>query len=453
MKRRNLQVAIRLSGALVGFWASTLVAQQAPQRLTLDEAQRLATLNNPQFRSVQNDVLVAEANVRQSYGRFLPSVDAGLGFSGSNSSTLTATDDFGRPIEGARRVETERSSASQGIGLNFTLFDGGRNLRGVSSAKAELRATEARVAREANRLRAQVAREYFGALRLEQQIELEQRVLAARRDDLERTQKLLAVAATKYVDVLSARVQVAEAEQLVDRTRGDAEKARLLLKQTMGVEGAAAFALSSPVPEAFDPSALDVEALVGTALNASPAIGERTAAVAAADKRTTDAKASRWPSIIGGVNLGRGTNASGYNAFGELNPANRFWDFSVRLNLPIFSQFTTSYSIAQADAAASDARESLRQERLTVEREVRAAYIDLGNAYRNARLAEQKREISMERLAAAQEEYRLGGIDFFRLQNYANEAASADRQLLEARFNFVVAMIALEEKVGAPVER
>jgi outer membrane protein TolC len=75
------------------------------------------------------------------------------------------------------------------------------------------------------------------------------------------------------------------------------------------------------------------------------------------------------------------------------------------------------------------------------------------NAYRTAQLADERAKLERERLAAGQEEYRLGGISYFQLQQYADGAANAERQLLNARFDFVRATIALEEKIGAPLER
>lgn len=433
--------------------AGGLQAQQMPQQLSLEEAQRLARLFNPSFRRMQNDLGVAEAGVRQSYGRFLPTLSSSLGFSGSHSSTLTTTDPFNRPISEARRVETEGSSASQGISLGMTLFDGGALFRNAAAARASQRATEARIDQDANLLRARVARDYFAALRADQVIQLEEQLLAARRDDLARTEKLLSVAASKYVDVLSARVDLASQEQTVDDARGNAEKLRLTLKQTLGLEGAANFSLTTEPPPIFDPKPLNVDALVRLALVSSPAIRQANAAVTEADKFASASRGSRWPRVTGGASYGRSTSARGFGAIGELDPPNRSLGFSIGVQLPLFSQFSTSYNIAAADAREVDTRESLRETRLAIERDVRAAFIDLGNAYRTVRLAEQRAELARELLAAAQEEYRLGTVTFFQIQQYADRAAQAQRQMLDARFNFVNNLIALEEKVGAPLER
>ncbi len=449
----GLQFALRVSALLAALSASRLVGQQIPAKLTIEEAQRIAKVSNTDYRKVVNDIGPAEAQVRQMYGNLLPNLNSSLSFGGSNSSTLSSIDPFGRPITEPQRVQTTGSSASQGVSMQMTLFDGGASFRNIGVAKASQRATFASIASMENTLRARVARDYYNALSAVRQIELEERVLAAREDDLGRTQKLMGVAAAKYVDVLSAQVQVATAKQTVERARGDAEKARLVLKQTLGAEGSSAFELASEPPAVFDPATLKVDELVARALGANPGVVAAEAQRAVADQSASATRGRRWPSVSGSMGFSRSANSKGYSSFGDFNPQNRSLSFSLGVSLPIFTRFQTSAQIAQADAREQDAIEDLRAARLLTERDVRSAHIDLQNAYRTAQLAEERAKLERERLAAGQEEYRLGGISYFQLQQYAEGAANAERQFLNARFDFVRAVIALEEKIGAPLER
>ncbi|MGH7471126.1 MAG: TolC family protein, partial [Longimicrobiales bacterium] len=394
------------------------------------------------------------AAVRARYGSFLPSLNSSLGFGGSHGWTQSTLDPFGRPIS-ERTVETESSSASQGVGLSMTLFDGGANLRNLSAAKASQQEVDARIANQGSSLRAQVGREYYSALRAEQAIALEERLLAARKDDLERTQRLLGVAASKHIDVLTARLQVATAEQSVDQARGNAEKLRLALKSTLGVAGPATFSLVTEPPPVFDPATLNVDALVSRALTASPAVLAAQAGVSTADRNAAAARGARLPIIGGSLRFGRSTSAQGYGAIGQFDLPNRSLSFGLDVSLPLFRGFSTSANIAQAEASEQDRRESLRRTRLTVETNVRSALIDLHNAHRTVQTRQLTADLRREQLTMAQEEYRLGvsGMDFFRLQTIVNDEASAQRDLLNARFDFITAVIALEERLGGPLER
>jgi outer membrane protein len=451
---RGIAIVIALV-VLCGSGAQHLSAQQIPEQLTLEEAQRLARLYNPEYKQVENDAEVAAAQVRARYGSFLPTMSSRIGFGGSHGWTRSTLDDFGRPISDARIVETESSSAAQGVSMGLTLFDGGANLRYLSAARAAQQETDARIVNQENALRAQVGREYFAAMRAQQAIALEERLLGARKDDLVRTEKLLGVAASKYIDVLTARLQVANAEQSLEQARGNAEKQRLTLKHTIGLEGGAAFTLATDAPPVFDPARLNADSLVSRALTTSPTVLAALAGVVTADRSASAARGARLPQISGGLSFGRSTNARGYGAIGEFDLPNRSLGFSIEVSLPLFRGFSTSSNIAQADANEQDRREGLRRARLTVENNVRTALIDLHNAYRTVQIRELTANLRGEQLNMAQEEYRRGvtGMDFFRLQQIVNEEATAQRDLLDARFNFVTAVIALEERLGSALER
>lgn len=328
-------------------------------------------------------------------------------------------------------------------------------LSGTCQRRANQRATDARIADRANWLRAEVARNYYSALRAQRTIELEQRLLAARKDDLERKEKQLVVVASKYIDVLTARVAVASAEQAVDLARGAAEKARITLRQVLGLEGAALFSLTTEPAAVFDPAALNGDALVQRALASNPTVLAANASVAAADRGASATRAARLPTISGNMGFSRGASARGYHAIGQFDLPNRSFGFGINVSLPLFNQLNTSYNIAQADAAEQDTRETLRRTRLAVEANVRSALIDLGSAFRSVQIAQLKADLSREQLSVAEEEYRRGvsGMDSFRLQQIVDGEAAAQRQLLEARFSFVTSLINLEERLGAPLER
>lgn len=438
--------------ALLGI--APLQAQQVPAQLTLEDAQRLARLYSPLYRKTENDIGVADASIRSAYGAFLPSLSSSLGFGASGSSNLTGTDDFGGVVGGSRRIESRSSSSSQGISAGFTIFDGGQQFRNLGIAKAQRIATEANIAGIVTTLAASVARDYYNAVSARRQVDLEMNVLAAKQDALQQTEKLMAVAARKYIDVLQARVDVASAQQVLEDAKGNAEKARLQLKSRIGIEGDAGFELATPLPEPFDPSKLDASAIVQQAFAHSPLILAQIEALNVADKRASNSRARRWPTFRGNASFGRGSNAQGYtDGLGDFNPPNRNWGFGVSMSLPIFSNFTTSATIATDDATESDAREDLRQRRLEVDRDVRSALIDLQSAYRRVESAERQAALQRELLAAARDEYRLGTVDFFRLQQITQSADQAERAVLQARLTFANGLTVLEERVGAPVIR
>lgn len=443
---------IAVIAALTGS-AGALSAQQAPAVLTLDEALRIARSGNPEFLRTANDLEVAGSSVRSAWGAFLPNLNTSLNFSGSRSTTLTGEDFFGEPIESPEPVTSRRSSASQGISTQMTLFDGGTTLRNLQARRATYDGVDAQIEAAGIQLDARVSREYFQAVRAVRNITLEEYLLASARDRLERTEQLLRLAARNREDVLGARADVAQAEQNVERARGDADKTRLTLAATLGMQPTTSISVDTVLPPVFNPADLDVEALVAGALASSPVVRQRDASLRAAKYGASAARARRLPSISANAGYSRGMSASGYGAFGEFNPGENYgFSFGVGVSLPLFSRFQTSDAIAQASAGAVDAEHDLHAARLTVERDVRAAIIDLDNAFRSLQLAEEQVDLNRERQELTQERYRLGGSDFTTLQNVIDRTAQAERQALEALFGFINARISLEEKLGHRLE-
>jgi outer membrane protein len=450
MSRMAPAAALLLAAALA---APAAAQQPAPRPLSLADALRVAEENNPAYRKALAQLETAAADRRQALGAFFPSLTVGISSGGNYSRTVTAVNEFGEPVK-QDPVERRSSSMNQSLSLSgLTLFDGGQRLRQYRAANAASDATTARAGAEALRMRGELARRYFRAVKARRVIALEERLLASARERVETTQRLVRVAVRTPVDVLGAEVDASRQELALERARGDARKAALDLRQEMGVIEGGELALTDEAPAPADPTAFDAEALLAVAVSQHPRIAGIEASSRAAEHRLGAARATRFPTLSMNASAGRGTFLPGYDALTELNPLNQSVNFGFSLSYPLFNGFQTGQRIAQARAGLTGAREDARAERLAVERDVRAALIDLENATRASAVAERTVKLASERLEMAQEQYRLGSIGWAELQDAADAAARAERDALSARFEAVEASVTLEEKVGAPVAR
>jgi outer membrane protein len=435
--------------------ASTrLAAQGAPRELSLDDALRAAEENSPALRSAQAGVGEAAARERQSRGAFLPQLNASVGVGGALSARRVGEDEFGNPLPAANVVESTNTDTRHGVSLGIPLFERGR-MGELRAARADETAAGADVQVERGRVRAEVKRRYGDAVRAERLIELEEQLLASARERLDATQRLFRIAAQGMVEVLGAEVEVARAEQAVDQARGEARKARLALGEAMGTLEMADARLSTGPVEVFDPAGLRADSLVERALGLHPRVAAASSGAVAADHRVSAARGQRWPKLDATLGYSRSSRRRDYDAFGDFanpfNPFDRSLSFGFDVSLPVFDQFRTSAQVAQADAARTRARETLRSTRLAVEREVRSALIDVENAFRASQLSERAAKLSRDRLEMAREQYRLGAISFTELQQVVDRTAQAERDALRARFEFANALATLEERVGAPL--
>jgi outer membrane protein TolC len=430
-------------------FAATLSAQQIPARLTLPQAMALARERNPQYRQALNTRDAAGAEQRAGWSGFLPRITAGMSTGGSSSRVVTGQDDFGEPITLPAPREYRGSSSSQSLSASLTLFDGLGNVEQVKVARASADGAAAAAQLALRALEAETARRFYRALLADRRVELEDRLLQVVRDQLANTEQRYALAAANQEDVLGARADVATQELDLTRSRGEAIKARLALREQMGIEEDVTFEPGGELPRPPDPTTLDPQQIVGRALADHPRIAELEAAARSAAAQASSAAARRWPTVTVSVGLSRSMGLSSYDALFEPNPRNRTFSFGLSLNLPIFTGFETLAQIARADAQARNAEQALRAGRLAVEREVRSLFIDYQNAHRALDVARQTADLSRERLSLARERYQSGQLAFTALQQIMIFAAQAERQLVEAEVNLAVALVTLQEAAGA----
>lgn len=426
----------------------------APDTLFLRDAIALAEEHNPEYRKVRSQIDLAEVEQRQAWGAMLPSLRLNLSSGFSNSQRLSAFDNFGRPLENEEVTKFTSSSSSQSISLTeLTLFDGGANLADLRASRATLRGTESRLEAERARLHAELARRYYDALRAERGIALEQRLLETAREQFAVSEQLLRVAVTNPVDVIGAEVDVARQEQALQKARGDARSAKLLLQREIGLTGEADFVLGGDADERdADPANLDVEALAIRARQLNPEIHRLEHEVNAADHRVRSQWAARLPTLTASAGFARDFSGRDYTGLSEFDPRDQAFSVRFNLSLPLFDQFRTSYAIAQARVQRSAAEEDLRAGRLRIEQEVRTAVLDLENAHSAWTLATRTAELSAQRLEMAREQYGLGTITYTELQNVFQDSAQADRDALTARYDFSKAMATLRERVGGAID-
>jgi outer membrane protein len=424
---------------------------QQSEGLSLDDAWGIAAENNPAYQRAQNALITADAARRQSWGAFLPDLRLSLSSGGYLSRTFTGADEFGQPIRRPDPLEYTGSSSSQGVSVSVPVFDGGARYRLYRAARAAEEAVAAGVLVEASTLRAELARRYYDAGRREALIRLEEELLKSAESRHAATERLVRIASASPVDLLGAELAVARQKGALEQARGEAEKAMLLLQEQMGVDDAAARSLSTTPPGVFDPATLAADSLVARAFAMSPRLAQIEAQLRVVEQQRKAAGASRWPTVGVSAGFNRGIGTSGYGSLFDPNPPNQNFNFGLSLSVPLFTRYAASYQMATARVAAMNAGEDARAARLTVEREIRSALIDLQSAYRQVQLMERGRELARRQVELANQQFRLGSLQFVAFQTIIDSAALAERDALNARYAFAGALATIEEKIGGPV--
>lgn len=445
-------VGVALFGAPAGLTGQE--GSGTPEVLTLDRARALAMESNPRYRRSLNDLTLQDPAERQLWAKWLPTLDLSAGTSQSFVRQEIGTDDFGNPIPNPEAVTRWNSSGNQSLNFGMELFNG-RNIYAFSETRAQVelwtRGAEATLVT----VLSEVDRRFFEAQRGAEVMEVEEEILRERERDLEIARRLFNLAVRNRTDVLGAELAVRRQEQTLENARSDYQKARIALQTTVGRPDLGDFELAVAAVEIFDPAILPEEELIEAAMVTNPRVLRESAGVSYAHSGVSSARSDRWPTVRLSGNLARSAFGPDQSAlFDIIQPSSRAGgSLSLSIGIPLFQQFQTSYSIAQAQVELQNAQETERETRLDVEREIRERLIELRNAFLSYGLEEIALAIAQERAGLVREEYQLATKSFEDLQVALVGVDEAQRAFVQARYAFLAARIALEEALGQRLDR
>lgn len=497
------RVAVRALGlglVLLALFATSLIAQVAPGELTLQDAIDLAKNNNPTFLSTANDQAAANWQVREAWAQFVPSVTTSLGGTWQQAGQQR----FGTIIfdEGA---STDWLYTGYGVSLGMTID--GNTLFGIPNARANKRATSARIDAAEFNLESTVALQYMAVLRAQDGLDVAQRQLDRANQNLDIVNTRVETGASAGTDGRQAEVDLGRAEVGVIQAERDLRQARLLLGEQLGVVLDEDTRLSSEF-EIFEPD-FGVEELLGQSMEEHPSLrsfraqesATRAAArqtsssqylpslrlsasirgqaqeamnnqyIIAQAQRSIDSQISDCQfqntlndGLVGGLPGYTNTDCSTITLTPELQQkalaANSNFPFnfesvpmtvSATLSLPIFTGFSRERQVSQANNAAEDAEHARRAEELRLRTMVTNTYDNLISAYRVVQAEERNRTLSEEQLLLQQRRYALGASDLLVLMDAQTTLETSEQSYLNAVYDFHYNLIALEAAVGRPL--
>ena len=108
--------------------AASVAGAQSPQRITYDDAVAIALKQNVAVKQAENATELSGTTVRQQQNAFLPNLS--LSLSGSNNVGRNFSQSEGAIIN------QQSQALSTGLSSSLTLFDGGKNISALRSARA-----------------------------------------------------------------------------------------------------------------------------------------------------------------------------------------------------------------------------------------------------------------------------------------------------------------------------
>ena len=470
--------------------------ESVPERLTLAEALEIAHRNSPILLRAQNDEAVADWDVRQAYGRLLPSANA----SGRVTWQGSGEQQFGNLTAGDLGFADQPSYyfSSYDLGVSYSLD--WATLKGPARAKAERRATLARIDVVGADLTAAVTRAWVEVVRRSELRATADQQLENARINLRLAEGQLAVGTVTPIDVGQAEIQVGRAEVQVLQSQNAVETSRMRLLQNMGLR------VDQPVEpvaelDLYEPP-WEFESLRSMATRQSPTLQASQRVREAADLGVSAARSSYYPTLSlstgwGGFareasnpdflvaqaqaqatsNISRCVTTNDlYSRLADPLPpldcsqlvftddqrrriieSNDQFPFgfqrsspsvSLGLSIPIFQGLSRQRNLEAARVQRDDAIQDLRERELALDADLRIALANVRTAYQSALLEGRNRDLAERQLTLARERYQVGTITFVELVDAQTLLSQAESDRIVAVFAYHDAVTELEALVG-----
>lgn len=375
--------------------------------------------NNATLNSARAGVRIANEGVPLAKSGYRPRVQS--------TASLTHSSTSG----GARA-----SSASFGVSISQTIFDGFQTRNNVQSAEAAIRAQRANLTNTEQNILFDAAQAFMDVVEARQIAALRAQNIAALEEQLRSERARFEVGEGTRTDVAQAQATLATARALLASAQGDINSAESVYQQVVG-QRPGTLSPAKPLSKLLPKSLGSAEQ---TALSSHPGIRASLAAVDAGVYDVKSAEGSFLPNVSGSASV---TNSSTDSTSGTTTGR-----LGIDVTIPI-------YQGGQASATVRQRKESLGQARIEVDvtrDSVRAA---VGSSYSQLSASRAALSANQETLRAAQlalsgvvEERNVGQRTTLDVLNARSSVLDAQISLAQSQRNVVVSSYALASATG-----
>jgi len=415
----------------IGCATRELPAQQA--EVTLEEAVRRSLQVQPAMVQARGDARTAGASLRSSLGSFFPTLST------SGSSTRAG----GTRFDPNRNqiVDLQATTTFSGsVTANMELFDGFRRLADRSASAATQDAADAGLVNQRFQVTVSTKQLFYDALAREELV----RVAAAQ---VRRTQQQLQISVEKLragsatrSDSLRSTVDHGNARIALLQAQANLATAQANLGRQIGVDEPV-----RAVPDSTLPALPDTVALRATALRTAPQVLQSESQARAARAQIGVSRASYWPSVTTSLS----SSYSGSEApWTSTSTYGNGWSVRFGFSWTLFNGFTRERQLVsafvQSDVAAARAADARRQ----VTAQLTQLLAAMSTTYEQIEIARANVAAATEDLRVQNERYRVGAATILDLLTSQSALTTAEVNLVQARFNYLIARAQVEALVG-----
>ncbi len=407
------------------------------KKWTLKECVDHALDNNINVKINELNVQVAEKDVKNNKGNFLPSVNASTGGNLNFGSTFD-------PVSNDR-VSTTILGGSLSLGVSYTVFNGFRNLNSYKQAKLGVERGKLDLEVIQNDISLQVVTTYLNVLFAKENLEVARVQSEISKKQIDRANAQFKAGAIPKGDLLNIQSTAANDAQNVVTQENGLNLALLQLAQLLQVsyEGfdVAVIEVGSPSATMLYSSSNEV---YQKALTNRPEIERVKLNIENSQLGVEIAKSGYWPTISTSARIG---SNYGYNL--DLPPEfsntglltqldnNLGYGLGFSVNVPIFNGFRNDANVERSEINKLISENNLENEKLRLQQTIEQAFLDAKAAAKTYEVANISLEAQKEAFKNAQASFDYGAMTQFDYDQVRNRLVNAKSALIRAKYDYI----------------
>jgi len=403
------------------------------KRYSLEELIDIAESNNPRARIAWESAKQAAERLGIARSEYYPHL-AALAMAGAEREIEPWPRPLGAP-NGYFRADA--STLETGVELKYNVYDFGRRAGRVEASKALRLGAAAAFQRVNQDVAFRVVTAYFNLITAQERLEASRQIVKTAQTTQDAAEAQLANGRATLPDVLNARAATAQAHYDLQASIGGVDTARVVLRETIGVEPSDAIVVEQPTGLPLPAEVAESTAsLVEKAMQQRPDLRAVSERLRAANGQLKTAKAEYLPAIgfegsAAQQALWPSLNFSGPNPLGYANET--VWSVGASVRWTIFDGGRRRNEVLMAESEQRAAQHEIREKEDAIGREVWTAYVQFRTAVRQHEAAETLLTSASTSYDASLDAYKYGVKNLVDLVTAENQLAQARSAVVQSR--------------------
>ena len=419
--------------------AAPAAGQDSASVWTLERCMRHARENSLEVRQNQLSIESAGEDLRQAKAAFAPSVSA------STSQNFSYSPVLDNPSFGY--------SANYSIGLSMTLVDGGKMYFTKKQAQLNQACKEQGLLTTRKEMDMSILQAYLQALYSREAINTAERGVELDKEALDRANILFAAGKITKADRAQVESQYSQSRADLISAGNNLQSALLTLKQLLELPIDNDFRIDYPdISDAEVMTPLpDMMDVYRRAMETMPQVKEAEMEKEYARLGVKAARSGWYPTLSFSASAGGSYNTLQEPSLGDQFKSNFGPSAGFTLSIPIYDRSQTRAAVNKAEISERQADLGVQQAEKTISKYVESLYIDAKSAQANFQAALDKLAYAEESYKLVSEQFRVGLKNTVEMLTERQNLISAEQSLSQSRYQTVISIQLLNLLRDEPV--